>query len=63
MRVCIADTDQEALHHAAKELSAIPGAGDVITSVTNVSRLDDVQKLQKEVVDRFGEVWISKQVF
>jgi len=58
MKVAIADTDAEALQKASAELKALPGAGDVITSVTNVASFDEVQKLQKEVVDKFGEVAI-----
>jgi len=58
MRVCIADTDADALKKAGDELAALlPNKeNDVITSVTNVADFASVQHLKDEVYKKFGEV-------
>ncbi|NOX52197.1 MAG: SDR family NAD(P)-dependent oxidoreductase [Gammaproteobacteria bacterium] len=53
MRVCLADRDGEMLDVAKSSLG-----GDVITVVTNVADLTEVQRLKETVLDVFGEVAI-----
>lgn len=53
MRVCLADRDGEMLDVAKSSLG-----GDVITVVTNVADLAEVQRLKETVLDVFGEVAI-----
>jgi NAD(P)-dependent dehydrogenase (short-subunit alcohol dehydrogenase family) len=57
MRVWMADVDEEKLGKARGEVAAIAKGGDqdVRCSVTDVSRLSDVQRLQREVWESFGE--------
>jgi NAD(P)-dependent dehydrogenase (short-subunit alcohol dehydrogenase family) len=52
MKICIADLSEEALDRAGKQLS---GAA-VVTVPTDVSRLEDVQRLKERAYDAFGEV-------
>src|SRR6185437_5147421 len=58
LKVCIADVDRERLHRAAEALAAVSagGAGDVLAISADVSRLDEVRKLEKAVRDRFDRV-------
>lgn len=58
MKVCIADTDKDALDKAVSELSQLtPNKElDVLSFVTNVESLDDVQAFKKEIYNKFGEV-------
>lgn len=58
MKVCIADSDQAALTAAASELSKLTenNEKDILTFVTNVANLEDVQAFKKEVNNKFGEV-------
>ncbi len=51
MRVCIADRDEAALAQAESRLS-----GDVLAVSVDVSRLEQVEALRAQVLDRFGEV-------
>jgi NAD(P)-dependent dehydrogenase (short-subunit alcohol dehydrogenase family) len=56
MRVCIADTNAAGLADAAAILASVApkGANSVMTMVTDVSRRDDVVRLEAAVRDRFG---------
>ena len=56
LRVCIADLGGERLTVAAAELVALApgGAADVMAMPTDVSRLDDVRRLESAVGTRFG---------
>jgi len=58
LRVCLADLSAQALEQAAGEVAAAAPTGKaaVITVPTDVSRLDDVQKLRDTVYAAFGEV-------
>jgi NAD(P)-dependent dehydrogenase (short-subunit alcohol dehydrogenase family) len=51
MRLVLADVDRDALERAREELAA---GTDVLTSVTDVSRADEVQALAKSTLERFG---------
>ncbi|MEH2421509.1 MAG: SDR family NAD(P)-dependent oxidoreductase [Nostoc sp.] len=56
LRVCIADVNADRLRGAAEEI-AIEANGrvdDVLTMETDVSRVDDLRKLEAAVRDRFG---------
>jgi NAD(P)-dependent dehydrogenase (short-subunit alcohol dehydrogenase family) len=57
MRIWLADVNQEKLEKARGEVAAIAkaGDGDVRSSVVDVSRLGDVERLQREVWASFGE--------
>ena len=52
MKVCLADLNQEVLDRAAEQLSG----ATVVTVPTDVSRLEDVQRLKDRAYDAFGEV-------
>jgi NAD(P)-dependent dehydrogenase (short-subunit alcohol dehydrogenase family) len=56
MRVCIADVGAEKLTQAAAALTeaAPAGAASVMAEVTDVSRVDDVARLESRVRERFG---------
>ena len=56
LRVCIADVGADKLSRAAAALAeaAPEGAASVLTSVTDVSNLDDVTRLEAAVRERFG---------
>jgi NAD(P)-dependent dehydrogenase (short-subunit alcohol dehydrogenase family) len=56
MRVCIADVGTDRLSQAAAALAeaAPAGAASVMTSVTDVSKRDDVVALESAVRERFG---------
>ncbi|SFK22151.1 SDR family NAD(P)-dependent oxidoreductase [Bradyrhizobium sp. Gha] len=54
MKVCIADVDETRLAEAATRLSSIAGAAQVMTSVTDVSRVDSVTELERAVGAHFG---------
>jgi len=56
LRVCIADLGADRLARAADELSALApgGSGDVMTAETDVSRSEDLVRLEQTVRARFG---------
>jgi NAD(P)-dependent dehydrogenase (short-subunit alcohol dehydrogenase family) len=56
LRVAIADLGADRLAGAAEELAALSagGADDVMTLETDVSRIDDVRRLEAAVRQRFG---------
>ena len=56
LRVCVADLAEDRLARAAEALAAAApgGAAGVMTSATDVSRLDEVRRLEAAVRDRFG---------
>ena len=58
MRVCMADVDAEELGVAEGAVTAIaPGASNSVMSiVTDVGKLEDLEALRDAVYDRFGEV-------
>jgi NAD(P)-dependent dehydrogenase (short-subunit alcohol dehydrogenase family) len=58
LKVCIADVDKERLHKAAEALASIAdgGAQDLLAVSADISRLDEVRKLEKTVRDRFQRV-------
>lgn len=58
LRVCIADRDADRIAHAVKDIagSSPNGAQDVFGFETDVSDIDDVQRLHAAVIERFGGV-------
>jgi NAD(P)-dependent dehydrogenase (short-subunit alcohol dehydrogenase family) len=56
LRVCIADLGQARLDRAAEELAsiAVDGANGVMAVETDVSRIEDLRRLEAAVRDRFG---------
>lgn len=58
LKVCLADLDGPALHEAAASVAgaAAGGQADVRAVPTDVSRLEDVQRLKQIAYEAFGEV-------
>lgn len=58
LKVCIADVDLERLYRAEETVAAAAsgGADDVLAIQADVSRLDEVRKLERFVRDRFHRV-------
>ena len=56
LRVCIADLGAERLTHAAQQIAGVAahGASDVMAVETDVSRLEDLSRLEAAVRDHFG---------
>ncbi len=54
LRVCIADLGEDRLAQAAGMLSAAAHGADVMTMAADVSRAEDMQRLQAAVSERFG---------
>jgi NAD(P)-dependent dehydrogenase (short-subunit alcohol dehydrogenase family) len=56
LRVAIADLGADRLGRAAEEIAALTGIGaqDVLTVETDVSRVDDLRRLEAAVRERFG---------
>src|SRR5215218_10905304 len=60
LRICLADHDAERLQAAASEVAALaPGGADsVLTVRTDVSKVDEVRRLEETVLDEFGSVHV-----
>jgi NAD(P)-dependent dehydrogenase (short-subunit alcohol dehydrogenase family) len=58
LKVCIADIDLDRLSQAEKSIAAIApgGSADVFAIQADVSRLDEVRKLEKSARDRFHRI-------
>ena len=56
LRVAIADLGADRLRHAAEAIAALSagGANDVMALETDVSRVDEVRRLEAAVRERFG---------
>ncbi|PLZ01031.1 short-chain dehydrogenase [Burkholderia sp. WAC0059] len=56
MRICLADLGADRLAQAAQEVAALTanGAQDVLTFETDVTRVDDLRRLEAAVRERFG---------
>ncbi|TDY21346.1 hypothetical protein B0G81_1542 [Paraburkholderia sp. BL6665CI2N2] len=56
LRVCIADLGEDRLAHATQAIASVAaeGAKDVLAVETDVSRLEDLVRLEAAVRDRFG---------
>jgi NAD(P)-dependent dehydrogenase (short-subunit alcohol dehydrogenase family) len=62
LRTCLADLDGSALERAAAVVASVAkhghGSSDVLSVPTDVSKLEEVQRLKDQVYDRFGEVGV-----
>ena len=58
LRICLADLGGNALEQATVEVSSVAthGAADVLMAPTDVSKLEEVQRLKDRVYETFGEV-------
>jgi NAD(P)-dependent dehydrogenase (short-subunit alcohol dehydrogenase family) len=58
LKICLADLAAGALHEAAAAVAACApgGASDVLTVTTDVSRVEHVRRLEKTVLEQFGDV-------
>jgi NAD(P)-dependent dehydrogenase (short-subunit alcohol dehydrogenase family) len=56
MKVCVADIGADRLKAVATELSSTApgGAGDIMTAVVDVSRIEEMSSLERAVGERFG---------
>lgn len=56
MRVCMADIDSDKLEQAAAEVSTRIDTGEAVAIRTDVSQLDELQRLRDQAFDRYGQV-------
>jgi len=56
MRVCMADIDSDKLEQAATEVSTRVDTGEAVAIRTDVSQLDELQRLRDQAFDRYGQV-------
>ena len=58
LRICLADLGGNVLEQATVEVSSVAthGAADVLMAPTDVSKLEEVQRLKDRVYETFGEV-------
>ncbi|KIM29915.1 hypothetical protein M408DRAFT_7841 [Serendipita vermifera MAFF 305830] len=56
LRIVLADVDEAKLEVARKKIVGIVGDANVITVITDVSKLEDVKALKERALDTFGEV-------
>src|SRR6201991_3050753 len=54
MKVCVADVGEDRLASAKKDLAAIAPGANVMTMTTDVSKVEEVSKLEAAVRTRFG---------
>ncbi len=54
MKVVLADIEKDALHQTEKELKS--AGAEVISVVTDVSKLENIEKLAQKTIESFGEV-------
>ena len=59
MRIALADVNKAQLDDAAAEVAAVPGVGgaaNVLAVPTDVSKIEDVERLRDAVLEKWGEV-------
>lgn len=56
LKIAVADVDEEKLRAVGKELVDEIGEQNVLIVPTDVSKLDQVQRLKEKVYDTWGEV-------
>jgi len=59
LRIVLADVDEAKLAGAGKKIREIVGEANVITALTDVSKLADVVALKERALDEFGEVRVD----
>ena len=59
LRICLADLGGNVLEQAATDVAAVAkrGAADVLMVPTDVSKLEEFQRLKDRVYETFGEGW------
>ena len=55
MRVVLADVDDAALTKAGKEIAEIAGENNVLAITTDVSKIDEVERLREKAFETWGE--------
>ncbi|RPD56097.1 NAD(P)-binding protein [Lentinus tigrinus ALCF2SS1-6] len=58
LKIAIADVDEQKLNETAKEVAQIIGQENLITLPTDVSQLDQVERLRDRVYEAWGEVGV-----
>jgi len=58
LKIAIADVSVEGLQETEKKVAAIVGAGNVLTIPTDVSKIDQVERLRDRVYEAWGEVGV-----
>ncbi|KAI0652998.1 NAD-P-binding protein [Cubamyces menziesii] len=58
LKIAIADVNEQGLSETAAEVSKIVGEANVISVPTDVSKLDEVERLRDKVYEAWGEVGI-----
>ena len=56
LKIAIADVDEQGLNSTAKEVAQIVGEANLITLPTDVTQLDQVERLRDRVYEAWGEV-------
>ena len=56
LKIAIADVDEKGLSETAAEVSKIVGEANVLSVPTDVSKLDQVERLRDKVYEAWGEV-------
>ena len=56
LKIAIADVDEQGLSETAKEVGRIVGDANVISLATDVTKLDEVERLRDRVYEAWGEV-------
>jgi NAD(P)-dependent dehydrogenase (short-subunit alcohol dehydrogenase family) len=56
MRVCMADIDSDKLEQAAADVSTGAGSSETIAIRTDVSQLDELQRLRDQTFEAYGQV-------
>ena len=56
LKIAIADVDEQGLSGTAKEVAQIVGEQNLIALPTDVTKLEQVQRLRDRVYDAWGEV-------
>ena len=56
LKIAIADVNEEGLNQTAKEVAQIVGEANLITLPTDVTQLDQVERLRDRVYEAWGEV-------
>ena len=56
LKIAIADVDEQGLSGTAKEVGRIVGDANMIALATDVTKLDEVERLRDRVYEAWGEV-------
>ena len=60
LRIAVADNNKEQLDAVTAEVAQIVGEPNVIAAVTDVSKVEEVQRFKEKVFEQWGEVsWVT----